>query len=286
MAIAGFHWARFEYPRMVRYIDVNSTAWRVEVRPLPHASFDSTERPRLPLPATPPLIPPLYHHSHAHFVLQYGLKQQYSRSHDLPLAVPSTTAHISPMARSRTASPSGEEHYASYLPRDIPYSHTFEDACSTLLLSSITDKTLSLPDPETSFLPRLDVPDLPLPPNDPRRLFTSPVPGLRLTHPGGYLEGGPGLNAAEDEFGRHFCIEQGVRDARQLASAIARETARQMDIARGRARARRAAQERNERIKAEIKTAVDQMELETRVLTKARERARERRERKEKRRTG
>lgn len=92
------------------------------------------------------------------------------------------------------------------------------------------------------------------------------------------------MDPADDEFARHFVAEHRVRDAAGLEAAKAREVARLVGVARDRARARRKAIERNEQIRAEIKTAVDQMELETRVLNKAKERARERRERKEKRR--
>ncbi|KAF2150984.1 hypothetical protein K461DRAFT_286946 [Myriangium duriaei CBS 260.36] len=209
------------------------------------------------------------------------------------------------MARSPSASlPPHDHHYASWLPRDIPYSAAFEDAATDLLLSpptsptglhilttdspsaAIPGKSLHLSAISPSSLPRLDVPSLPLPLEDPHRQFASPIPGLNLTHPGGYLEGGPGLNPTEDEFARHFAAEHGVRDAAGLAAAVEQEVSRQVEIARERAKARRDAKERNEQIRAEIKTAVDQMELEKKVLTKAKERARERRERKEKRRAG
>lgn len=92
------------------------------------------------------------------------------------------------------------------------------------------------------------------------------------------------MSPTEDEFARHFMTEHGIRDPERLREVAAAEIAKQLDIAKERARARRKAMERNEQIRFEIKTAVDQMELEERVLGKARERARERKERKERKR--
>ena len=177
------------------------------------------------------------------------------------------------------------DHHASWLPRDVPYNEAFEDAAADLLLAPASSRKPPSAPPGDTPLPKLSLSDLPLALNDPRRRFPSSIPGLNLTHPGGYLEGGPGIDPSEDEFARHFVSEHRVHDAQGLAAAVAREVERHIGVARERARERRRARERNEQITADIKKAVDQMELETRVLNKAKERARERRERKEKRRS-
>ncbi|KAF2219795.1 hypothetical protein BDZ85DRAFT_322176 [Elsinoe ampelina] len=183
------------------------------------------------------------------------------------------------------ASPSTDHLHASYLPRDIPYSPTFEDAITILLLSPPPSLPAPSPTPTTS-LPHLPLSSLPLSPTDPRRTHPSPIPGLLLTHPGGYLEGGPGLSPSEDEFAAHFIAEHGVRDGETLARVVEREVQGQLEVARERARNRREGKRKNEGIEAEIRAMEEQLRVEMRVLNKARERARERRERRGRRRGG
>ncbi|KAF4552161.1 Hypothetical protein D9617_11g010100 [Elsinoe fawcettii] len=185
------------------------------------------------------------------------------------------------------ASPSANvlEHHASYLPRDIPYSPIFEDAISSLLISPPSNAPSGTSSPPSS-LPNIDLSALPLPPSDSRRKYPSPIPGLLLTHPGGYLEGGPGLSPQEDEFAAHFISEHGIRDSDTLARIVDREIEAQLDIARQRARSRQEAQRKNEGIEAEIRAMEEQLRVEMRVLGKARQMAKEKRERRERRRAG
>ncbi|PNS20068.1 Sphingomyelinase C 2 [Sphaceloma murrayae] len=176
-------------------------------------------------------------------------------------------------------------HHASYLPRDIPYSAPFEDSIADLLNSTTSTATRPIAErpASSSSYPVLDLDALPLAISDPRRTFPSPVPGLRLTHPSGYLEGGPGLSPSEDEFAAHFVSEHGIRDVQTLEQVKSQEIQRHIETARERARKRREAKEKNEGIDAEIRAMEEQLKLEMRVLGKARERALEKRETREKR---
>ena len=195
--------------------------------------------------------------------------------------------------------------YASWLPRDIPYNASFEDSICAILTADSPPKHTGIrilhagaPDspkpgisirahdiPSTS-LPTLTLADLPLPISDPRRKYASPIPGINLTHPGGYIEGGPGIAPSDDEFARHFVLEHGVRTAEELKRTVDRELEAGLALARERMRARKGAMATNERIRREMKSLAEQMEMETKVLNKAREKAKERRERRERRKVG
>lgn len=200
-----------------------------------------------------------------------------------PLEIFRTMAQL-PGTPKSPSDPQGH-HHASYLPRDIPYSSTFEDEIASLLLTPPSDPSPGVSAPSSpSSLPSLDLSSLPLPITDPRRKYPSPIPGLLLTHPGGYLEGGPGISPSEDEFAGHFVAEHGIRDADTLRRVVEEEIEKQVEVARERARARRRAREKNEGIESEVRAMEEQLQLEMRVLGKARERARERRERRERKR--
>lgn len=196
---------------------------------------------------------------------------------------------------------SDDGNHASWLPRDIPYSSVFEDSVQDILFNPprinngiqiLPDDALSSPkagrsirlrDVPSSSLPEISFSSLPLPLNDSRRIYASPIPGINLTHPGGYLEGGPGISPSEDEFARHFIADNRVRDVDGLQDVVQRDMRENLELARQRMRNREEAKEHNARIEREMKTLSDQMDLETRVLNKAREKAKERRERKERR---
>lgn len=193
--------------------------------------------------------------------------------------------------------------YASWLPRDIPYDVAFEDSICHILTSSniprkstgiriIPDDANAKPVPNTSIrardidtstLPSIPFEALPLDLNDPRRKYASPIPGINLTHPYGYLEGGPGISPSDDEFARHFVHEHKIRSVDALKQTVERELEANIELARERMRARKEAREKNERIEREIKSLGEQIEMEIKVLNKAREKARERKEKRERR---
>lgn len=201
----------------------------------------------------------------------------------------------------RTPKSSSEDDgaYGSWLPRDIPYNAAFEDSVLEILSKPVSNAkairvippgsneapqagvSVRLHEIATSTLPQIALADLPLPLTDPRRKYESPVPGVLLTHPYGYLEGGPGITPDDDAFARHFISENRIRDPETLAEVVQREISGNLQLAQERMRARQEAIEHNQRVEKEIATLTDQMDLETRVLSKAREKAKERRERKE-----
>ncbi|KAL9095134.1 MAG: hypothetical protein Q9165_002737 [Trypethelium subeluteriae] len=117
-----------------------------------------------------------------------------------------------------------------------------------------------------------DVPheELPLPLDDPRRKFRSPVPGVKLTHPGGLLEGGPGSDHdAEDaqKFIDHFQI----RSNEELRQRISEQTDIAMEELKNRVNARQAAVENNEKVDNELA----QREMEVKILQKMKDKAKE-----------
>ncbi|GAB7346430.1 hypothetical protein MBLNU457_5127t1 [Dothideomycetes sp. NU457] len=197
-------------------------------------------------------------------------------------------------------------NYASWLPRDISYNVTFENSVCDILTSSdpsqkptglriladdateqsIPGVALRMRDIDTSTLPIIPLESLPLDLSDPRRKYASPIPGINLTHPFGYLEGGPGIAPSDDEFARHFIHEHKIRGPEALKRTVEQELEANMELARERMRARKEAREKNERIEREIKSLGEQIEMEIKVLNKAREKARERREKRERRKVG
>ncbi|KXL48390.1 hypothetical protein M433DRAFT_541139 [Acidomyces richmondensis BFW] len=199
--------------------------------------------------------------------------------------------------------------YASYVPHDLKYSADFEDA----LMNVVTDPdtpiagirvipagsdeepqagiSIRAEDISFSSLPSVSENELPLPLDDARRVFASPVPGVKLTHPGGYLEGGPGLNPEMDTFPDDFIQNYPVRisNASDLKNAVEAEVERNLDLLQQRLKARRQAKERNEQIEKELKTLMDQHEMELKMHNRIAEenaRKKEARERRRKDRAG
>lgn len=191
--------------------------------------------------------------------------------------------------------------YAAYLPRDVPYNEAFEKSLQHALehppytrdgITVLPNNSPVPPEPGVSVrardvdaakLPHVPFAALPLPLDDSRRVYASPVPGVRLTHPGGYLEGGPGFAPGDDAFVQEFIHQFGITDAAQLRDARDREIDQCLNEARERMQAKRDALEHNARIENELKTLMDQRDMELKIETRMRDEARERRERREKR---
>ena len=193
--------------------------------------------------------------------------------------------------------------YATYVPRDIRYSAEFEDALARVALAPgatrdgirvIPDYSDEQPvdgvsvraqDVSLQSLPQITENELPLALDDPRRVFRSPVPGVRLTHPGGYLEGGPGLNPDIDTFPDEFLSGQHASLATpvQLRKVVEKEVNASVEQLMERLRARQRARVQNERIAKELKSLTDQHDLELnlhRRMLDEREKKREAKERK------
>lgn len=161
-------------------------------------------------------------------------------------------------------------------------------------------------DIDYSTLPSIVKADLPIPLDDARRKYASGILGVKLTHPGGALEGGPGVVVAADPSvsspaGRAAAIDTGTTDVvmtdndtdpdlygklptqvrdflrkhdissqEQLREVIKRELGRNVEDLRKRMREREEAVESNRQIDEKIEELVEEREMERRVHEKAR----------------
>lgn len=194
--------------------------------------------------------------------------------------------------------------YASYVPHDLKYNADFEDSLADVLLEApnTTDSGLRVIPENSDEQPRdgisvratdIHLPDLPsiaeeqlpIPLNDPRRIYRSSVPGIKLTHPGGYLEGGPGLDPEMDTFPDDFISHRPqISTQAQLDAAIGKEVAASVEVLKERMRARRRAKEKNDQIEKELRALVDQHSMELKIQRRLADEQREKREAKERRR--
>lgn len=191
--------------------------------------------------------------------------------------------------------------YASYVPHNLKYSAAFEDSLIDALLHAATQQegirlipddsdeqpqdgvSIRAHDVSLQSLPSIAEDELPLPLNDSRRIFASPIPGVKLTHPGGYLEGGPGLDPEMDTFPDDFLSNNPtISTPDELRKAIKGEVDSSLDLLTERLRARQKAREKNDRIEKELKILVDQHNMEVKVTKKMIEEAEKKREAREK----
>lgn len=194
--------------------------------------------------------------------------------------------------------------YANYVPHDLKYDAAFEDALIPVLDSPSSDDGIrvipegSSEQPKEGIsvraldislesLPSISEEELPLPLDDPRRKFASPIRGIKLTHPGGYLEGGPGLDPDMDTFAEDFFERnRHITTTEEMRIAVQREIDEQKQLLQERLRLRREAKEKNERIEKELKLMQEEHEMERKVNRKMAETRKAKKEAKEKRRAG
>ncbi|KXT02825.1 hypothetical protein AC578_5371 [Pseudocercospora eumusae] len=195
--------------------------------------------------------------------------------------------------------------YATYVPHDLKYDPDFEDALMQPVLNALSasashairlipEGSSDLPvegvsvraqDISIESLPNISEEELPLPLDDPRRKFASPVPGINLTHPGGYLEGGPGLDPDMDTFAEDFFDRnRHVTTSEDMRAAIQREIDENKELLQERLRARQEAKEKNERIEKELKIMQEEHEMERKVNKRMAESRKAKKEAKQKRR--
>lgn len=189
-----------------------------------------------------------------------------------------------------------------------PYSAAFEDSLLSLLPTSastplstgirvipasstespIPDISVHASDQGLAALPAIANSELPLPVRDPRRIFTSPVPGLLLSHPDGSLFGGtstpPVDDDNDDDFAASFFASQSVSTIQEAQTALDRETSLQLNALYERLESRRLARERNEGVEKKLRDARAQHDLEVTIHKKMAEEAARRRQAKEARR--
>ena len=134
---------------------------------------------------------------------------------------------------------------------------------------------------EDAILPEIDSGELPLPLDDVRRSYRSNIHGIRLTHPGGPVEGG---SSSEPPSGAQNCIGRVPLEIRQYAQRliqdntlktpsalrkfIATETQRSLEELRTQMHDRKEAIDGNERIVKEISAKEGDRAYERKLLEK------------------
>lgn len=195
--------------------------------------------------------------------------------------------------------------YASYVPHDLKYSPEFEDSLIEALLNPnpggasngirvvlddsdeapVEGTSIRLSDISPQSLPIIAEHELPLPLSDPRRKFASPIPGILLTHPHGYIEGGPALDPSLDTFADDFLSNHSsITTPDQLHSAVQKEVEAAIESLKERLRKRKEGREKNEQIQRELKVLTDQHSMELRIQERMQEDARRKKEAREERR--
>nr|OQO20757.1 hypothetical protein B0A51_11106 [Rachicladosporium sp. CCFEE 5018] len=203
-----------------------------------------------------------------------------------------------------TASPAGSSsngRYASYVPHDLPYNEAYENAIMHITLHPdpnakkgirvIPEGSNEQPQEGISVraaniswesLPVIAETDLPLPLDDPRRIYASQVLGILLTRPGGYHEGGPGLDPEMDTFAEDFTSRHGeVQNAAQLRAAKDKDIKANLELLKKQMLDRQKAVEHNAKIHSQLKALTEQHELELKLLKNSAEEQRVKREARE-----
>ena len=196
--------------------------------------------------------------------------------------------------------------YGSWVPHDLPYNAEFEDDLIDIILNPdhdasrgvrvipededevpVDNHSVRFQDIDLTTLPTCNEADLPIPLSDSRRIYAHPIPGIKLTHPYGWVEGGPSLDPQLDTFADDFLLNRpDVTTVEQLRAAVNAEVTTNIARLRERLLERQKAKNRNEQILKELKTKTDQHELEKKIHerqaeeTRRKKEAREARERK------
>lgn len=195
--------------------------------------------------------------------------------------------------------------YGSWVPHDLPYSVEFEDSLISAILNAsnanmtsgirvipedsdekaVEGTSIRFQDIDLTKLPTLSESDLPIPLSDPRRIYAGPIPGVKLTHPHGWTEGGPSLDPNLDTFADDFLMNHpNVTTVEQLRAAVRKEVDANMEVMKERLRARQKAKGRNEQFAKQIKTLTDQHELEMRLQQRKQDEKRQKKEARERKR--
>jgi hypothetical protein len=194
------------------------------------------------------------------------------------------------------------QQYASYQPSDIAYNVDFQNEMARIMASEdaqtdngirvIRKDSSEVPkdgisireqDILPSSLPKISKDGLPLPLSDPRRIYASLVPGVKLTHPGGYYEGGPGPDPKADTFAKDYLSRNSdIRTAADLEAAKQRDIAAALEEAKQNAQRRVAAIEHNENIQKKIRALEAQHDMELKLQKRMAAEQKAKREAKEK----
>jgi hypothetical protein len=192
--------------------------------------------------------------------------------------------------------------FASYPPSEIPYNAEYQTEISRIMASEdaqtdigirvIPTSSSEIPkdgisireqDILPSSLPKISKDELPLPLSDPRRIYASLVPGVKLTHPNGYYEGGPGLDPKADTFAKDYLSRNSdIRTAADLEAAKQRDIAASLEEAKQSAQRRLAAIEHNENTHKKIRALEAQHDMELKLQKRMAAEQKAKREAKEK----
>jgi len=159
----------------------------------------------------------------------------------------------------------------------VPYAATFSNDLMRIVLQppSITTGISVIPeslnDLDLCSLPSISAEALPLSLDDPRRIYPSSIPGVNLTHPGGWLEGGAGkvpLSQPRDSpsaDAEAYLVRHSIRNRKQLQEQIEQDIAVQMEELRVQMRKREEAVRANEEVEREVERLVEQRKLERKI---------------------
>lgn len=200
------------------------------------------------------------------------------------MAVPDSPP-VSPPASMR----SPELQTESMLHDTIPYSAAFSNSIMRVVLQpppSPTGITLvakssadlknmyrftALADVNSSSLPQIEASSLPLSLNDPHRIYTSSLRGVDLTHPGGWLEGGPGsgplprIQDLPSEEAETYLNRHSIKTLEQLRQQIDRDVVLQIEELKERMRKREEAVKENEEVERKMEALIEQRKLERKI---------------------
>ncbi|KAF2101300.1 hypothetical protein NA57DRAFT_53274 [Rhizodiscina lignyota] len=179
--------------------------------------------------------------------------------------------------------PSATRSWSSASPRS-DYDASFEDAVMRIVLSPphndgivllnegdeppIGIESVQRTSVEVERIPNFAPSALPLPLNHPLRIYRSSVPGIRLTHPGGDLEGGEGPGSLAQEragFARELIDDNRIRNAPQFWRVVEQEKGEALKELEEKMRARQDAIRQNEKLENQLDALKEQRDLEVRV---------------------
>lgn len=154
-----------------------------------------------------------------------------------------------------------------YSPITVQYNEAFENGLMHAILEPSNPISRSQISP-----PLIDPTTLPIPLNSSLRTYSSPIPGILLTHPNGYHTGGPGPSPSTvDEFADKFIKEYDIQDAGQLERIVEDRVRVLMYTAKERMREREDAIRKNEDVEKQLRDLEEQRNRERRVAEKIKE---------------
>jgi hypothetical protein len=183
------------------------------------------------------------------------------------LDTPMSNAPLTPSEDASPAEPQSQP-VVDFSPATVPYNEAFENELMNTILHPPENPSLPTPNREPPMIPASQ---LPIPLSSNLRTHASPIPGLNLTHAGGYHTGGPGPSTATIQaFAEKIASEHGVdlqdtAGMKRVAKALLDE---KMAELKTRMEEREKAVKKNKEIDEELEKLRLQRDAEVRVLEK------------------